>query len=143
MRIILGDGAYADVLFPDRDVSAVETNTASIIMRVVYGETSFMLTGDSPQSIERYLTSSIYRTSLRSDVLKVGHHGSRTSSAEAFVHAVSPRYAVFSRGCDNAYGHPHREVVERFARLGIETRDTCEDGTVVFRSDGSAVVLSR
>ncbi len=140
MRLVLGGGAYADILFPDRDVSGVETNTGSVVMRVVYGDTSFMLTGDSPQAIEKYL-SSIYGTTLDSDVLKLGHHGSRTSSAEEFVRAVSPEYAVFSRGCDNSYGHPHKEVVELLAMLKVPTFDTCTDGTVTFVSNGKSLML--
>ena len=140
MRLLLGGGAYADILFPDRDVSGVETNTGSIVMRIVYGDTSFILTGDSPQAIEKYL-SSIYGTALKSDVLKAGHHGSRTSSSEEFVTAIHPTYAVFSRGCNNSYGHPHKEVIELLARLQIPTFDTCKDDVIQFRSDGKHVVL--
>jgi len=140
MRLILGGGAYADILFPDRDVSGVETNTGSIVMRVIYGNTSFLLTGDSPQAIEKYI-SSIYGTALKSDVLKPGHHGSRTSSSEEFVRAVSPEYAVFSRGCDNSYGHPHEEIVRLFAKLRIVVFDTCKDGTVTFTSNGDVLSI--
>ena len=139
MRLILGGGAYADILFPDRDVSNVETNTGSVNIRVVYGDTSFLLTGDSPQSIEKYLTM-IYHSALESNVLKAGHHGSRTSSSEEFIRAVSPDYAIFSRGCDNSYGHPHKEVVELLAKLRIPTLDTCKDGTITFSSNGNTLV---
>lgn len=142
MRLVLGGGAYADILFPDRDVSGVETNTGSVVMRVVYGSTSFLLTGDSPQSIEKYL-SSIYGTALESDVLKPGHHGSRTSSAPEYIAAVHPSYAVFSRGCDNSYGHPHQEVIDLLAAAKIPTLDTCKDGTVTFHSDGKTLRVER
>ncbi len=136
-RLVLGGGAYADILFPDRDVSGVESNTASIIMRVVYGDTAFMLTGDSPASIEKYLVSK--GTPLTSDVLKAGHHGSKTSSDESFIKAVGPDYVVFSRGCDNRYGHPAVEIVERFKALSIPTLDTCTSGTIRFTSDGHSL----
>ena len=76
---------------------------------------------------------------LKSNVLKAGHHGSRTSSSLQFVGFVSPEYAVFSRGCDNSYGHPHEEPVAVFAQLGVDTFDTCEDGSVTFVSDGNTV----
>ena len=137
--IDLGSGAYLEILFPDRDVSRVETNTASIVARLVYGDTAFMLTGDSPQSIEGYLVT-LDGSSLHSNVLKAGHHGSKTSSSELFVGFVGPEYAVFSRGCENRYGHPHAEVVALFKRFEIPALDTCTDGTVTFVSDGQTVV---
>ncbi len=137
--IDLGGGVSARVLFPDRALPHVETNLDSTIVQLVYGETSFMLTGDSPDEIELYLTA-LDGAALHSDVLKAGHHGSKTSSAPAFVSAVDPAYVVFSRGCDNTYGHPSPEVVERFEHMGIEILDTCEEGTVTFVSDGAHVV---
>jgi len=136
--IDLGSGAYLEILFPDRDVSDVETNTASIVARLVYGDTAFMLTGDSPLSIEKYLVQ-LDGKELRANVLKAGHHGSKTSSSEIFVGFVSPEYAVLSRGCDNSYGHPHAEVVALFARFEIPTLDTCDEGTITFVSDGQKV----
>lgn len=138
MRLILGGGAYADILFPDRDVSKIETNTGSIVMRVVYGNTSFLLNGDSPQVIEKYLVS-IDGKNLQSTVLKAGHHGSKNSSAPEFVRAVNPEYGVFSRGCDNKYGHPAPQVVDLFQSLNIPTLDTCKSGRVTFVSDGLRV----
>ena len=142
MRLLLGGGAYADILFPDRDVAHVETNTGSIVMHVVYGGTSFMLTGDSPQAIEKYLVS-LDGAGLESTVLKAGHHGSKTSSAEEFVRAVAPDYAVFSRGCDNTYGHPHAEVVALFQKLKIPAVDTCGEGTVTFDSEEKTLRVGR
>lgn len=136
--IDLGDGAYFEILFPDRDVPNLETNTGAIDGRLVYGDTSFMLTSDSPKNIEEYLVK-LDGDNLKSTVLKVGHHGSRTSSSLQFVGFVSPEYAVFSRGCDNSYGHPHEEVVAIMAKLGIPTFDTCLDGSVTFVSDGKTV----
>lgn len=130
--------AYLEVLSPDRDVRTVETNTGSVVLRLVYGKTAFMLTGDAPQGIEKYLVY-LDDEALRSDVLKAGHHGSKTSSAPLFLGFVNPAYAVFSRGCDNRYGHPAPEVVERFKAFGIPTLDTCEEGTITFVSDGQTV----
>jgi competence protein ComEC len=139
MRLDLGGGAYADVLYPDHDVATVDdTNSGSIVMRVVYGDTSFMLTGDAPTAVEQELFLE-YGYGLDSDVYKAGHHGSRTSSSADFVESVSPTYAVFSRGCDNAYGHPHEEVVALFQSMAIKTFDTCNDGSVMFVSDGLTV----
>jgi competence protein ComEC len=137
--IDLGKGVYLEILFPDRAVPTIETNTGSVVARLVYGDTSFMLTGDSPKAIEEYLIR-LDGDALESDVLKAGHHGSRTSSDISFLGFVSPEYGVYSRGCDNSYGHPHDEVKETFARLGIPTLDTCEEGNITFVSDGKTVV---
>lgn len=142
MRLILGGGAYADVLFPDRDVDTIETNTGSIVMKVVYGDTSFFLSGDSPQAVEKYLTA-LDGEKLKSSVLKAGHHGSKNSSAEEFVTAVAPEYVVYSRGCDNTYGHPAFEVKALMKKLKIPTHDTCEEGAITFQSDGVAVSVLR
>lgn len=137
--IDLGNGAYLEILFPDRTVPSIETNTGSVVARLVYGETAFMLTGDSPKAIEEYLVR-LDGDALASNVLKAGHHGSRTSSSLSFVGFVSPEYGIYSRGCDNTYGHPHDEVKETFARLSISTLDTCEEGNISFLSDGKTVV---
>ena len=140
--IELGGGAHIEILFPDRAVPAIETNTGSVIVRVVYGETNFMLTGDSPQNIEKYLVR-LDAEELKANVLKVGHHGSKTSSAELFLGFVNPNFAVFSRGCDNNYGHPAPEIVALFERFEIPTLDTCKDGRITFVSDGRTVSLRR
>lgn len=137
MRIHLGGGAYADVLYPDRNVDAVETNTGSIVLRVVYGETEFLLTGDSPTNVEDWLVS-LDGEGLRSDVLKAGHHGSRTSTSQKWIDAVNPDYVVISAGKGNSYGHPHEEVVQRVGESGAVMLSTME-GTVSFRSDGKKV----
>jgi competence protein ComEC len=136
--IVLDEGVELHILFPDRDVSDIESNAGSIITQLVYGETEFMLTGDSPQAIEKYLVN-VDGANLRSDVLKVGHHGSNTSSAESFIAAVLPTYAVISAGTDNRYGHPHREVLELFELLESEIFSTFESGTIIFESNGVSV----
>ncbi|MDP2593693.1 MAG: MBL fold metallo-hydrolase [bacterium] len=122
------------VLFPDRSTDGFETNTASIVAKLVHGDSSFMLTGDAPSSIENYLVS-VYGKNLASTVLKAGHHGSKTSSSEIFVGFVSPRYAVISAGKDNSYGHPHKQVLDIFNKLNAMPLSTIE-GRVTFVSDG-------
>jgi len=130
-----GDGVYITVLFPDRNVSEVESNTASIILKITFGAHSFLLTGDSPKSIEEYLVS-LDGEELASTVLKAGHHGSKTSSSELFIGFTNPTYTVLSRGCDNSYGHPHKEVLETFIKFSVEVLDTCKDGSITFSTDG-------
>lgn len=140
-RILLGRGAYADVLYPDHDVSNIkDTNSGSVVLRVVYGKTAFMLTGDAPTEVEYDILRA--RSDVLSTVLKAGHHGSKTSSSEEWVSAVAPRYVVFSRGCDNKYGHPAEVVVDRFINFGIQAFDTCEEGTVFFSSDARTISFS-
>ncbi len=134
--VALDEGVYLEILFPDRDMSTAEANAASVVARLVYGETSFLFTGDAPSSIETYLTGR-YGSLLASDVLKLGHHGSKTSSAEAFLGFVAAPYVVVSAGCDNRYGHPHAEVIDRVTSVGAEVVSTCGDGTITFTTDGS------
>lgn len=138
MIISLDEGVFLKILFPDRDVSNIDSNDASIIIQLVYGETEFLFTGDSPVKMERYVAS-IDGKALQSDVLKVGHHGSRTSSSEIFIGFVSPDYAIISAGKDNRYGHPHKEVIETLEQFEIKILSTYEEGTIVFESDGDIV----
>lgn len=138
MVIILDkqSGVYLHVLYPEPDEFEIEeTNELSIITKLVYGDTSFMLTGDAGKMPETllYVTDGEY---LRSSVLKAGHHGSRTSSGASFVRMVAPTYAVISAGRDNSYGHPHKEVIEVFEKEGIEILSTAESGTIKFESNG-------
>lgn len=138
MALVLEEGVRLDLLFPDRDARALEANTASVVARLSYGDTAFLLTGDSPVAIEEYLAS-MHGDSLASNVLKLGHHGSKTSTSELWLKAVQPERAVISVGCDNTYGHPHKEVLDRLKAAKITTYETCKEGTIVFGSDGYVV----
>lgn len=141
MRIHLGGGAYADVLYPNKDVSRLKaTNDASIVLRVVYGQTSFMLTGDMASTIEEELVRSAWAGELESDVLKVGHHGSKYSTSDLWLQAVSPAVAIISAGKGNTYGHPAPEVLGRIERQGARTLSTMDQGTITLVSDGVRVV---
>ncbi|KKT96610.1 MAG: Metallo-beta-lactamase domain protein [Parcubacteria group bacterium GW2011_GWA2_45_15] len=133
MVVNFGDGTKLQILFPlpDQDVSNWETNSASIVARLVYGDKSFLLTGDSPIRIENVLLN-LDPSLLDSDVLKAGHHGSRTSTSLPYAEAVSPEYAVISVGKDNTYGHPHQEVLNILETIGAEIVSTVEGGTIKF-----------
>ncbi len=133
--IQLGASTTIQVFAPSGDESKRESNAASIVLRVVYGTTSFMLTGDAPLEIENYLVKT-YGRQLDSDVLKLGHHGSKTSTSDLWLDTVTPQYAVVSAGIDNSYGHPHQDVMQRVFKRNIQTSHTGTDGTVVFQSDG-------
>lgn len=132
---------YLQVLFPDRDVSGINRNDGSIMMKLVYGKTSFMFTGDAPVKMERYLIS--LEDDLKSTILKVGHHGSKTSTSIEFARAVSPELAVISAGKNNRYGHPHKEVISVLENQKIPYLITGEHGRVVTTSDGFKVEIKR
>lgn len=136
--IKFGDSARLQVLFPAAGHVPTETNASSLILMFSYGDTRWLFSGDSPQSIERYLTARD-GAGLDVDVLQVGHHGSDTSSHQAFIAAASPAFSVVSAGSDNPYGHPDDEVVGRLISIGSEVLCTCEEGSIVFSSDGSEV----
>jgi len=131
-------GVGFQILFPDRDILGLATNDGSIVGRLFYGDTSIMFTGDSPDNIERYLVS-LDGKSLRSDVLKVGHHGSRTSTTQEFVGFVSPTMAVISDGKGNSYGHPHKETLDSLEKFGIIVFRTDQVGTIMMESDGESI----
>ncbi len=139
-RVDLGGGAYLEILFPDRDVSDLSSNDGSLVMRLVYGDTSVALQGDSTAKIEHYLVG-LDGDKLQSTILKAGHHGSRTSSTEEYVRAVSPQWTVMSSGPANTYGHPHKETLDTMYKLNIPTYDTCNNGRIIFQSDGKEFVL--
>ena len=129
-RLDFRDGVHFDVLYPEVDVfKKSDTNASSIVGTLSYGSTTVMLTGDAPSSVENRLLA-LDEKSLRAEILKAGHHGSKTSSSENFLRAVAPRFAVVSSGADNRYGHPSVEVLERFAKLGIEIFRTDKLGTI-------------
>jgi competence protein ComEC len=141
MIVDLGDGAKLEIIFPITVFDGMETNNASIVARLVYGENEFLFTGDSPIAIENYLAfqedlKSSNDNSLQSDVLKVAHHGSKNSDSSKFVSAVSPEYAVISVGKDNKYGHPNQETLDTLNNFGAKILRTDELGRIIFKSDG-------
>ena len=140
MRIILDRRRkiYLTILFPDRDPAGWDTNTSSIVARLTYGHNSFLFQGDSPQAIENYLVS-IDGPYLRSDVLKAGHHGSKTSTSDLYVQAVQPVYAIISAGLNNRYGFPHQQAIDILNKYHARILRTYETGTIVMKSEGNTI----
>lgn len=141
MVVELGNGVFLEILYPIGDVSNWESNDASIVAKLVYGETEFLLTGDAAFKTEGallYLSppEGHLQGGLRADVLKVGHHGSKSSTGQEFVKTVAPQYAVISSGVDNRYGHPAPEVLEILENHNVKILRTDIDGRIVFTSDG-------
>ena len=140
MVIDLGDGTKLQILFPNQDVTNWETNDASIVSKLVYKDKSFLLTGDSPKK-EEYILLALDKNILKSDVLKVGHHGSRNSSSFPYIEAISPEYAVISAGKDNPYGHPHKEVLDILNKIKAKILSTIDLGTIEFETNGTSLNL--
>ena len=138
MSIDLGDGVVADILYPDKDQEWKDTNGASIVMRIHYGDTAFLISGDLPIAQEEYVVS-LDGDRLHSQVLKLGHHGSHTSSSELWLRAIRPDIAVISAGLNNRYGHPHQEVLDLLKKLTIPYLITFQEGTIDFESDGKTI----
>lgn len=145
MEIDLGDGAQLRVLYPDRDVahlSDAQVNEGGIVMELVYGESEMLLMADVGQGVEQKLLI-LDKLELDTDVLKVGHHGSRFSTSEAFVQAASPNVALISVGAKNSYGHPTVEVLERLGRHNIKILRTDKSGTIRCVSYGATFTCSK
>ncbi len=117
------------------------TNDYSIVMKLEFGDTSFMLTGDAEVLSEKEILSEYSAEFLSCDLLKVGHHGSDTSTSLEFLRVVAPSLAAISCGAGNSYGHPHGVVLSRLADASTEIFRTDEVGSLVFVSDGKKVAL--
>lgn len=114
-------------------------NDISLVVKITYGQTTFLFTGDAERPSEYDMADSDEK--LSATVLKVGHHGSNTSSTYVFLRKVMPTYAVISCGRDNSYGHPHTEVLSRLADVGATVYRTDERGTITCRSNGEKVTF--
>lgn len=136
MTLALDDETSFKVLFPDRDTTGWETNTASVVGRLDMSGRSMLLNGDSPISIEQYLVQHAPRD-IDVDILKLGHHGSKTSSSSEFLKATSPILALISAGVNNRYGHPAPIILDRLKELHIPWVSTQQHGLVTFTTDGT------
>jgi beta-lactamase superfamily II metal-dependent hydrolase len=130
-----------EVLSPDDQfVNSDDTNDASIVIKLSYGQTSFLFTGDAEFPANQAMLRR--GADVRANVLKLGHHGSRTSTDESWLRAVQPQLGIISVGADNSYGHPHREVLDALNRLGIQYIRTDEHGTITVVSDGAQLKVT-
>ena len=130
----LGSAGFT-ILAPNRDYGE-SVNDWSVAVRIVYGDTAFVLTGDAQADAEADMCQS--GLELQADVLKLGHHGSSTSTTREFLEAVSPEAVVVSCGQGNDYGYPHKRVMGRLADLAVYRTD--EQGTIIAASDGERIV---
>jgi competence protein ComEC len=130
-------GVTISALAPTAETLRGKVNNTSIVLRVEYGRTALLLTGDAEADAESEMIRS--GQPLACDVLKVGHHGSRASTSEEFVAAARPRYAVISVSANNRMGYPHPEVLERLEKTGARLYRTDRNGAVTCLSDGASV----
>ena len=134
-------GTTIEILSPSADYAAATPgNNDSLAFRIVYGARSFLLTGDMERPMEFRILNG--ERPIRSDVLKVGHHGSKTSTTEAFLDAVSPSVAIISAGYENSFGHPHQDIVSRLNAHHSNLLRTDRDGLVTVRTDGHRLWFS-
>jgi competence protein ComEC len=136
-------GAVVEVLYPlaADDAEAPSDNDHSVVLRISYGSRSFLLTGDIERAAEIEITSR--GGTLAADVVKVPHHGSRTSSTAEFINAAHPQYAIISVGRHSPFGHPHQDVVERWQLSGAKVLTTGENGMISVSTDGRDLQIER
>ena len=148
------DDATIDVLWPPAttDPNAPSRNNDSIVLRLTYGKRHILFTGDIEKNAERALvasasklstdTSSDVVTNLTADIVKVAHHCSKTSSTQPFIAATQPQTAIISVGQYSIFGHPHREVVERWQASGAQVLTTGKCGTITVTTDGQQLSVT-
>ena len=133
--IIREEGTSLQVLSSDEAVHQ-DLNNFSAVVKLTFGNCRVLFTGDIEAEAETALLEA--NRDVAADLLKVGHHGSSTSTSEAFLQAVSPRFAVISCGRDNSYGHPNAQTLNRLKNAGAAVSRTDEEGTVRFTCNGTS-----
>lgn len=136
-HIYLGDDVNCFILAPNSN-SYEKTNDYSIVLKITYGNTSFLFTGDAESLSEEEMIHKGYN--LKSDVLKIGHHGSNSSTTSPFLNEVAPKIAIISCGRGNSYGHPHKDTLIKLKNNKILLYRTDLDGTILLESDKNKII---
>jgi competence protein ComEC len=139
------DGVDGDFLWPEiapEEVAPSAKNNDSLVLRLRYGRRSILLPGDAEKQVEREILSENSLEAMHSDVLKIGHHGSKNSTMAEFLAAVQPRFGIISAGEDNPYGHPSPELLERLENAGVRILRTDRDGAVHVLTDGERLEIT-
>ena len=142
---IKAGGVFLNILYPFESLEGEkfkESNNTSIIAQLIFSNSSFLFTGDAPQSIEKKILSEYRKDVINSDVLKVGHHGSKTSTSEEFLKEVSPEIAVISCGKNNPYHHPHQDVLKNLEKFDIKILRTDQVGDIKIVSTGDYLIIN-
>lgn len=135
------DDVEVSVLSPLMGVEYNDLNDWSAMLRVKFGDTAILLTGDAEANAERLALDAFGAQALKADVLKLGHHGSSTSTSNAFLEAISPRYAIASLGADNDYGHPHQQTLQKLKDAGVELFRTDRSGNIRILLTGRDILI--
>ncbi|TFB08195.1 MBL fold metallo-hydrolase [Candidatus Atribacteria bacterium MT.SAG.1] len=147
-KIKIGN-VFLDILYPFESLEGKEiknSNDTSIVSRLSFGNNSFLFTGDATKVLENKIISNCKETEnceLNSDVLKVGHHGSKTSTSKEFLENILPDIAVILSGKDNPYKHPHEQVLKNLEELGINILRTDQKGDIKIVSNGSYLIINK
>jgi len=131
---------FIDVLWPTGDANGRSQNNDSVVLRIRFGERSILMTGDIETAAEKAILR--MGSQLQADVVKVAHHGSKTSSTQGFVNATSARFALVSVGRKSMFGHPHADVLERWRASGAEVLTTGKCGTITVETDGNKLEVT-
>ena len=137
VEIINEENLSIEILAPNND-KYDSLNNYSLVLKLKYGNSSFLFMGDAEKIIENEI-----KADVEADVLKVGHHGSNTSSSEAFLKEVKPEYAIISVGLDNKYGLPKEEIIKRIEKYTTNIYRTDKDGTIIVSSDGKNITVEK
>ena len=148
----LGDDVKFTVLSPAKPFTKENTqgvsesgltNNNSIVCKMTYGQFSMMFTGDAQKEAEDQILKAYKPADLKSDVLKVGHHGSKTSSSDAFVKAIEPKAATISCAAGNQYKFPHEPTLKTLQKYNVEVYRTDRNGTITITTDGSSYSIAK
>ena len=134
----IGEASF-EILGPVDPSKVKDTNDYSLVIRMDYGETSFLFTGDAEEASEKEMLKANASSKFKCDVLKVGHHGSDSSTSEAFLAAANPALAIIQCGEGNDYGHPKPSILERLTNANVEILRTDLEGTIIVCSDKQEV----
>lgn len=137
VNLDLGKNVKCEMIAPNAD-NYEDVNNYSAVIKITYGNSKFLFTGDAEKLSEKEILNKNY--DISADVLKVGHHGSSSSSSKPFLDKVTPKIAIISCGKNNDYGHPHRETMNELTKRKIQVYRTDVDGTIVLRSDGNKII---
>ncbi|MBC8589794.1 ComEC/Rec2 family competence protein [Wansuia hejianensis] len=134
------DGAKITILAPNSEEYS-GLNDYSVVVKLTHGKTSFVFTGDAEKTSEKEMVE-VYGSKLKADVLKLGHHGSTTSTTKDFFRLVDPDIAVITVGKDNGYGHPHKKIIDMLKKNDTALYRTDRHGTIIIKSDGNNLGVS-
>jgi len=136
---ILTETANLTVFNPVQPLEFTSVNDNSVVVKLQVGNTSFLFTGDAEADAEQSMLDA--GLDLQSDILKVGHHGSNSSTTQPFLDSVAPSYAIISAGEGNPYGHPHEETIQKLLAKGVTIYGTFHSGTIVALTDGTSIIF--